>query len=940
MSALSFRAKLLLSMMALVVGVTATTLLITENQVRVSYARHFQQSFRAQMESFLQQREARLAPVKGRVAEAAVSPRLIAAIEIARQAGADQRDIDDLYQNGIDQLLDVITAYAPSRTNLPPGFFFFLNSKGDVLDPNPKVKLRISFPGLQRITQQVVAVGQSVSRDGAQQVGYLAPQDEPGSEQIREMVFTSVVDPVSRQKLGVLAVGLPLRATQAEEQAPALGGPHGTAGATLPAKSQAPDRADLVVTLSGIWLGGHLYSFSIPTDYLPQLDKDIAREFQASANMPSQFIVHIQGVPHQAYFQALNTGAGFPAAYQVCLYSLADAVAENTRFRRKILVLGTAALLGALVLSLLISRGLAVPLQELVSGTTQIEKGNYAVKVPVRGRDEIGRLGEAFNDMAAQVHASHLAQEQRIAERTEELAERKRAEEALRRSEASLREAQRIAHFGNWQWNVVSNELRWSDEIYSIFGLTPQQFGATYEAFLERVHPEDREKVTQAVRQTLDAGKPYSLDHRVLRPDGEVRIVHERAEVVRDGAGKTVQMVGTVQDITEQKRIEAEFLRAQRMDSIGALAGGMAHDLNNALSPILMGIQLIRRQAHDPETQQMLTVMEANTHRGADMVRQVLTFARGRDGERELLNVGRLLREMENIVRQTLPKSITVTAMVPRDLWPVLGNATQLHQVLLNLCINARDAMPHGGELTLAADNVELSAEEAKAMTDAAAGPYVMLLVSDTGTGIAPEVLPRLFEPFFTTKGPGKGTGLGLSTIARIVRNHGGFISVKSEVGAGSGFEIYFPRADVAPAPSPTPRVPATRLPTGKGELILFVDDDRSVREMVGPPLLEQGYRLLSAANGAEALVLLGQRAHEVRLVLTDLAMPVMGGAEMLKLLRTRYPALPVILMSGSLDTSKEQPPAGVVAFLQKPFRLEQLLTAIDDALQSKGPRS
>ena len=225
-------------------------------------------------------------------------------------------------------------------------------------------------------------------------------------------------------------------------------------------------------------------------------------------------------------------------------------------------------------------------------------------------------------------------------------------------------------------------------------------------------------------------------------------------------------------------------------------------------------------------------------------------------------------------------------------------------------------------------------------MTDAAAGPYVMLLVSDTGTGIAPEVLPRLFEPFFTTKGPGKGTGLGLSTIARIVRNHGGFISVKSEVGAGSGFEIYFPRADVAPAPSPTPRVPATRLPTGKGELILFVDDDRSVREMVGPPLLEQGYRLLSAANGAEALVLLGQRAHEVRLVLTDLAMPVMGGAEMLKLLRTRYPALPVILMSGSLDTSKEQPPAGVVAFLQKPFRLEQLLTAIDDALQSKGPRS
>ena len=917
MITLSFQAKLLLAMMLLVVGVTVTTLLITENQVRVSYERHFQQSFRFQMESFLRQREARLAPVNERAAELASSPRLIAAMENALHPGADQKDIDDLYQNGIDQLLEVIKAYQRRQTNAQAGSFFFLNSNGEVLYPSPKVTLPFRFPGLGQITQQVRRVGQSASRDSVQQVGYLAPQEEPGSVQIREMVFTPVVDQVSHQKLGVVAVGFPLPETDTVDPSP-------------------DHRAGSVESkvLSGIWLDGKLYSSSIPTNYLPQLDKDLGGGIVAEGQSGNEFVVRLQGAPHQVYCQTLNTGSAFPPARQVCLYSLAEAAAEKHMFRQKILVLGTIALLAGLGLSLLISRGLAVPLRELVTGTTEIEHGNYAVKVPVRSHDEIGRLAAAFNDMTERISASHTAQEQRIAERTQELAERKRAEDALRQSEARLREAQRIAHVGNWQWNIATNELHWSEEIYSIFGLARDQFRATYEAFLERVHPEDREKVMQAVRQTLGAGKPYSLDHRVVRPGGEVRIVHERAEVSQDGEGKAVQMVGTVQDITEQKRIEAEFLRAQRLDSVGALASGMAHDLNNALSPILMGIQLIRRQSQNSETRQMLTVMEASTHRGAEMVRQVLTFARGRESERELLNVGRLVREMENVVRQTLPKSITVTAMAPSDLWPVLGNSTQLHQVLLNLCVNARDAMPGGGELTLVADNVELSPEEAKGFLEAAPGCYVMLLVSDTGTGIPAEVLPRLFEPFFTTKDPGKGTGLGLSTLARIVRNHGGFVSVKSEVGAGTSFEIYFPRAEAPPTTSAA-AAPA-ELALGRGELLLFADDDRSVREMVGPTLIEQGYRVLSAANGAEALALLSQHHREVRLLLTDLAMPVMDGAATLEAVRARYPSLPVIVMSGSFDPGTERLPAGVTGFLAKPFPLEQLLTAIADALRAK----
>jgi CheY-like chemotaxis protein len=232
---------------------------------------------------------------------------------------------------------------------------------------------------------------------------------------------------------------------------------------------------------------------------------------------------------------------------------------------------------------------------------------------------------------------------------------------------------------------------------------------------------------------------------------------------------------------------------------------------------------------------------------------------------------------------------------------------------------------------------VDLDAAEADEIRDATPGQYVMLLVSDTGTGIAPEVLPRIFDAFFTTKGPGKGTGLGLSTISRIVRNHGGFVSVKSKVGEGTTFEIYLPRAEPTPVPAPTAAHAFVETSAGRGELILFVDDDRSVREMVAPALADEGYRVLSAANGAEALALLNQHDRDVRLVLTDVAMPVMDGMEMLTALRSRRPDLPVILMSGTLDTTKSQTPAGVTSLLLKPFRLEQLLTVIAQALKSQA---
>lgn len=411
---------------------------------------------------------------------------------------------------------------------------------------------------------------------------------------------------------------------------------------------------------------------------------------------------------------------------------------------------------------------------------------------------------------------------------------------------------------------------------------------------------------------------------------GKKIIVTSRCTLIRDEVGKPKSLLFINTDVTEQKKLEQEFFRAQRMESIGVIAGGIAHDLNNSLSPVLMGLQMLRKQNADDETRRMLAVMEDNTHRSADMVKQVLLFSRGRDGEKKPLAPGGLLREMERIVHQTFPKNINVAALTPADLWPVLGNATQLHQVLLNLCVNARDAMLHGGELTLAADNVELTADEAAQILHATPGRFVMLLVADTGEGIAPEVLPRIFEPFFTTKAPDKGTGLGLSTTARIVNAHGGFVNVRSEPGSGTSFEIYLPAAAIA-ALADTKKYSPVSLPPGNGELILVVDDEQSVREMISLALTAQGYRVATAANGAEAVTLVQQRAAELKLVLLDDDMPVMSGRSAFPKLRAAAPRLAIILMSGEATSPAD--PDGVKK-LSKPFPLEELLNLVASSLR------
>lgn len=416
-----------------------------------------------------------------------------------------------------------------------------------------------------------------------------------------------------------------------------------------------------------------------------------------------------------------------------------------------------------------------------------------------------------------------------------------------------------------------------------------------------------------------------------VHKDGNDIIVESHWTMVYDAAGQQKFILTVDTDITDKKLLEAQFLRTQRLESLGILASGIAHDLNNILTPILAIAQLLPLTLPqiDERNQNMLQILETNTKRGADLVKQILSFARGGEGNRTLLQVKHLILDIEKIAKGTFPKSIEIKRNILDTLWTVKGDATQLHQVFMNLAVNARDAMPGGGTLTITAENQYIDTNYAGMNIEAKAGAYVAVTFTDTGVGISSDNLDKIFDPFFTTKDLGKGTGLGLSTVHSIIKNHHGFVEVRSEVNNGSSFRIYLP----ASKHTAKEAVERLQLPEGNGELILFVDDEAAISEIAKNTLETHNYRVLVANNGIEAIALYAQHKHQIKAVVMDLIMPSLDGTTAIRALQKMNPQVSIIVMSGTSEINLAHGIKGMQGFLEKPFTAKHLLSSLHNAV-------
>jgi PAS domain S-box-containing protein len=518
-----------------------------------------------------------------------------------------------------------------------------------------------------------------------------------------------------------------------------------------------------------------------------------------------------------------------------------------------------------------------------------------------------------------------------------DVTDRKHAEDRLHASEERFRELVETISEVFWVYDPRVDRLTYlSPSFERVWG---RPCGALLEnraVWVESLHRDDRDHVLSDYQRigssAADAPAELEVTYRIVRPDGTTRWIRDKAFCVRDASGAVSRVIGVAEDITEQKEIEKQFLRAQRLEAIGTLASGVAHDMNNILAPMLVVPALIKERLRDPADRQLLGIVEQSAQRGAGIVRQLLTFSRGADGERGPVQIAHLTKEMLHIVRETFPREIAVTGHIPADLPSVHCDPTQIHQVLMNLCVNARDAMPHGGELTLSARETSLDAPGCRVHQSARPGLYVVLTVDDTGHGIPPEIIDRIFDPFFTTKEVGKGTGLGLSTVLGIVNGHGGFVLVDSKVGEGTCFSIYLPASgealDAARKGTSTPFV------RGAGEMVLVVDDEEAVRDSTRLLLQKQGYRVATAVDGRAALAAL---TPEVRLVLTDMMMPNMNGFGLVRALRAVAPSVRIVATTG-LDhvvEGERLAALGVTELVHKPCDATRLLEAIDRELNA-----
>ncbi|MBC1215122.1 response regulator [Trichormus variabilis ARAD] len=531
---------------------------------------------------------------------------------------------------------------------------------------------------------------------------------------------------------------------------------------------------------------------------------------------------------------------------------------------------------------------------------------------------EIDLLQQLATQVGIAIQQSELYEQVRA-----ELKERKQAEQKVREQAALLD----IATDAILVRDFHSQILFWNKAAERLYGWQAHEaIGKNSEELLFKESSSQLELVRNHV---LEHGSWQGELNKITKSGKEI-IVESRWNLMFDESGQPKSILTVDTDITEKKQLQAQFLRAQRMESLGTLASGIAHDLNNILTPIMASIQLLalKSSSNDARNHQLLKILEHNSKRAADLVKQILTFARGSETRGVTLQIEPLLLEIEQILNSTFPKSIKITKhLPPENLWTIQADPTQIHQVLMNLCVNARDAMPGNGTLSIFAENLLVDKNFAKMNLDAEVGPYVVITIADTGFGIPPLILERIFEPFFTTKESGKGTGLGLSTVIGIVKNHGGFVNVNSEIGKGSQFQVFLPAVE----DRAKQQVEDLDLPAGQGELILIVDDEAAIVEITKTSLEDYNYKTLTAKNGIEAIALYAQHQDKISMVLMDIMMPSMDGLTAIRILQEMNPQLKIIAISGITGNNQlaEAANAGVNAFLRKPYNIYDLVHAI-----------
>ena len=520
-----------------------------------------------------------------------------------------------------------------------------------------------------------------------------------------------------------------------------------------------------------------------------------------------------------------------------------------------------------------------------------------------------------------------------------DITERKKVEEALRQSEMKYRQLvdqiPAVVYKGYTDWTMDC----FDEKVKAITGYSQEDFTSRRKSWLDLIFPEDVDQAKKLFREALKGDGFYVTEHRIRNKNGVVRWIQARNRIIRDVAGKVDHISGVFFDLTERKELEDQLNKAQRMEAIGILAGGLAHDFNNLLTAI-MGygeIMSLGLRKEDPFYLYVEEISKA-ANRGAALTDQLLAFSRKQILQPRVVNLNEVVLDMDQMLRRLIGEDIELATVIGRDLGLVKADPGQIEQIIMNLAVNARDAMPEGGKLTVETANIMLDDAYARSHVDVTPGPYVMLAVSDNGVGMNADTMSRIFEPFFTTKESGKGTGLGLATAYGIVKQSGGHIWVYSELGQGTTFKIYLPRVKEAPvAEKPKAAAPASL--EGK-ETILVVEDDAALRELIGTALRKYGFKVLEAPHGGEALLICEKQKDPIHLMLTDVVMPQISGTALAERLKGLHPEMKVLYMSGYTENAIVH--HGVldarVNFIPKPFRVLALVEKVREVLDAPEP--